>query len=161
MPSFDIVSRVNLAEIDNALDNMRREISTRYDFKQAKCSIERNGEELLIMADDDMKLRQMHELLQGHLARRKVSAGVLDYKEPQRAAGQALRQGVIVRTGIDQALARQIVKSLRDSKLKVQPAIQGDEVRVAGKKRDDLQAAIEIVKEMKTEQPMQFINFRD
>ncbi len=161
MPSFDIVSKTDLAEVDNALQNMRREIETRYDFKGAKCSIERKESELTILADDDLKLKQMHELLQAHLARRKIDHGVLDYKEPQKAAGQSVRQVVVVKSGIDKELAKTIVKDLKSAKLKVQVAIQGDELRVTGKQRDDLQDAIQHVKGMKVELPLQFVNFRD
>lgn len=161
MPSFDIVSKTDLAEVDNALANMRREIGQRFDFKGSNCSIERKDTELVILADDELKLKQMQELLQGHLARRKVEPGVLDYGPPEKAAGQAVRRTVRVRQGIDQDLARQIVKAVKGSKLKVQVAVQGDELRITGKKRDDLQSAIALVKEMKLEQPLQYVNFRD
>jgi cyclic-di-GMP-binding protein len=161
MPSFDIVAKTDLAEVDNAVQNMVREIGTRYDFKGSKCKIERKDEVLTLNADDDLKLKQMHELLQGHMARRKIEAGVLDYKEPEKAAGQSVRQTVLIKQGIDKELAKKIVKDLKEAKLKVQAAIQGDEVRVTGKARDDLQAAIAAVKAMKTELPLQFVNFRD
>ncbi|MFZ5836506.1 MAG: YajQ family cyclic di-GMP-binding protein [Pseudomonadota bacterium] len=161
MPSFDIVAKTEMAEVDNAVQNMVREIATRYDFKGSKCRIERKDETLTLHADDDLKLKQMHELLQGHMARRKIEAGVLDYKDPEKAAGQSVRQNVIIKQGIDKELAKKIVKDLKEAKLKVQAAIQGDEVRVTGKARDDLQAAIAAVKAMKTELPLQFVNFRD
>ena len=161
MPSFDIVSKTDFAEIDNALQNVTREIAQRYDFKGSHCSVERKDQELTILADDDLKLKQMHELLQGHLARRNVEAGVLDYKEPEKAAGQSVRQKVAIREGLDKELAKRIVKDIKGSGLKVQVAIQGDELRVSGKKRDDLQAAIQFVKGLKIEQPLQYENFRD
>lgn len=161
MPSFDIVAKTDLAEVDNAVQNMVREIATRYDFKGSKCTIERKDEALTLNADDDLKLKQMHELLQGHMARRKIEAGVLEYKDPEKAAGQSVRQTVIIKQGIDKELAKKIVKDLKETKLKVQAAIQGDEVRVTGKARDDLQDAIAAVKAMKTELPLQFVNFRD
>jgi len=161
MPSFDIVAKTDLAEVDNAVQNMVREIATRYDFKGSKCKIERKDEALILNADDDLKLKQMHELLQGHMARRKIEAGVLEYKDPEKAAGQSVRQTVVVKQGIDKELAKKIVKDLKETKLKIQAAIQGDEVRVTGKARDDLQAAIAAVKSMKTELPLQFVNFRD
>ena len=161
MPSFDIVSKTELPEVDNALNAMRREIEQRFDFKGSKCSIERNDQELTILADDDLKLRQMHELLKGHLTRRKVDAGALDFQDPEKAAGQSLRQKVIVRQGIAQPIAKKIVKEMKGSKLKVQVAIQGDELRVSGKKRDDLQAAIQAVKAMGLDLPLQYVNFRD
>lgn len=161
MPSFDIVSKTDLAEIDNALQNVAREISQRYDFKGSNCSVERKEHELTILADDDLKLKQMHELLQGHLARRQIESGILDYKEPEKAAGQSVRQKVTIREGLDKELAKRIVKDIKGSSLKVQVAIQGDELRVTGKKRDDLQAAIQFVKGLKIEQPLQYENFRD
>ncbi|PKQ08741.1 MAG: YajQ family cyclic di-GMP-binding protein [Alphaproteobacteria bacterium HGW-Alphaproteobacteria-12] len=161
MPSFDIVSKTDLAEVDNALQNVTREISQRYDFKGSNCSVERKEHELTILADDDLKLKQMHELLQGHLARRQIESGILDYKEPEKAAGQSVRQKVTVREGLDKELAKRIVKDIKGSGLKVQVAIQGDELRVTGKKRDDLQAAIQFVKGLKIEQPLQYENFRD
>jgi cyclic-di-GMP-binding protein len=161
MPSFDIVSRTDLAEIDNALNNLRREITQRFDFKGSKSSIERKDAELTINADDDMKLRQLQELLKGHLTRRHVDAGVLDFKEPEKAAGASLRQSVRIRQGIEQDLARKVVKAIKDSKMKVQVAIQGDELRVTGKKRDDLQGAIQLVKGLDLGMPLQYVNFRD
>ena len=161
MPSFDIVAQTDLAEVDNALNGMKREIDTRFDFKGSKCSIERKDNTITIIADDDLKLKQMHELLKGYFARRKLDPGALEFKDPEKAAGSTLRQQVIVKQGIDSALAKRIVKEIKDSKIKVQAAIQGDELRVSGKKRDDLQAAIARVKNMKIEQPLQYVNFRD
>lgn len=161
MPSFDIVSRTDLPEVDNALGAMQREMGQRFDFKGAKCSIAREKDVLTILADDDLKLKQMHELLKGHLTRRKVDAGALDFKTPEKAAGQSLRQRVVVQQGVPQELAKKIVKELKNSKLKVQAAIQGDELRVTGKKRDDLQNAIALVKDMKLDLPLQYVNFRD
>ena len=108
-----------------------------------------------------MKLRQLHELLKGHLTRRKIEAGVLDFKEPEKAAGAAVRQSVRIRQGIEQDIARKIVKAIKEKKLKVQVAIQGDELRVTGKKRDDLQTAIEFVKGLDLGLPLQYVNFRD
>jgi hypothetical protein len=161
MPSFDIVSKVDLSEVDNALAGMKREIGQRFDFKGSKCSIERNEGQLTLLADDNLKLKQMHELLQGWLARRKIDVKALDYGEPQKASGNALRQEVTVQQGIGSDIARQIVKAIKDAKLKVQAAIQGDELRVSGKNRDDLQKAIQLVRGMTLEQPVQFVNFRE
>lgn len=161
MPSFDIVSKTNFPEIDNALQNVVKEVAQRYDFKGSKCTIERKEQEITINADDELKLKQMHELLQGHLVRRQVSPGVLEYKDSERAAGQSVRQKVLIKNGIEKDLAKQIVKDIKGSSLKVQVAIQGDELRVTGKKRDDLQAAIQFVKELNIEQPLQYENFRD
>lgn len=161
MPSFDIVSKTNFPEVDNALQNVVKEIAQRYDFKGSKCTIERKEQEITINADDELKLKQMHELLQGHLVRRQVDPGVLEYKDPERAAGQSVRQKVMLKDGIEKELAKRIVKDIKGSSLKVQVAIQGDELRVSGKKRDDLQAAIQFVKELDIEQPLQYENFRD
>jgi len=161
MPSFDIVSKTELSEVDNAINGMRREIETRFDFKGSKCAIERKDELLTMLADDDLKLKQMQELLRGYITRRKLDAGALDFKPPEKASGNALRQVVQVKQGIEQTLAKDIVRSIKDSKLKVQVSIQGDELRVSGKKRDDLQTAIQHVREMKILQPLQYVNFRD
>ena len=161
MPSFDIVSKTDLAEVDNALHGMVREIGQRFDFKGSKCTIERLENVLTINADDALKLKQMHELLKTHLTRRKLDAGALEFKDPEKATGNTVRQTVIVRQGVAADLAKRIVREIKDGKLKVQVAIQGDELRVSGKKRDDLQAAIQLVRGLKIEQPLQYVNFRD
>ena len=161
MPSFDIVSRVELAEVDNAIAGIGREITTRFDFKGSKCSVARNEGEIALVADDDLKLKQLHELLKVHLTRRKVDPGALDFKTPEKAAGNTLRQTIALRQGIDAGLSRQLVRELKDSKLKIQVAVQGGEVRVSGKKRDDLQAAIAVIRGLKLEQPLQYVNFRE
>ena len=161
MPSFDIVSRVDLAEVDNAIAGMTREIGTRFDFKGSKCTIARQEGILTIYADDELKLKQMHELLKVHLTRRKVDPAALDYRTPEKASGNTLRQTIVLRQGVDATLARQLIREIKDSKLKVQVSIQGDELRVTGKKRDDLQAAIAVARSLKIEQPLQYVNFRD
>jgi uncharacterized protein YajQ (UPF0234 family) len=161
MPSFDIVSKTDLTEVDNAINGARREIDTRFDFKGSKCTIERKEESITLFADDDMKLKQMQELLRGYVTRRKLDAGALEFKDPERATGNAVRQVVVVKQGIDKELAKKIVKAIKDAKLKVQASIQGDELRVSGKKRDDLQEAIALVRGLKIEQPLQYVNFRD
>ena len=126
MPSFDIVSKTDLTEVDNAINGARREIDTRFDFKGSKCTIERKDETITLLADDEMKLRQMQELLRGYVTRRKLDAGALEFKDEERASGNAVRQQVIVKQGIDQKLGKEIVKAIKDAKLKVQTAIQGD-----------------------------------
>jgi uncharacterized protein YajQ (UPF0234 family) len=138
-----------------------REIGTRFDFKGSKCTVERKEALITLLADDDMKLRQMQELLRGYMVRRKLEASALEFKDPQTASGNTLRQEVNIKQGIDQTLAKRIVKEIKDSKLKVQVSIQGDELRVTGKKKDDLQEAIAFVRAMKIEQPLQYQNFRD
>jgi uncharacterized protein YajQ (UPF0234 family) len=161
MPSFDIVSKTDLTEVDNAVAGVTREVAQRFDFKGSKCTIERSDETLTILADDDLKLKQMHELLRGYFARRKLDAGALDFKTVEKASGNMVRQEVVVKQGIDRDLAKTIIKAIKDSKQKVQAAIQGDELRVTGKKIDDLQATIAVVRGLKIEQPLQYLNFRD
>ena len=161
MPSFDIVSRIELPEVDNALAAIAREIGTRFDFKGSKCKVERQEGVLNVIADDELKLKQMHELLKVHMTRRKVDPAALEYKPPEKASGNMLKQSIVLRQGVDANLARQLIREIKDSKLKVQASIQGDELRITGKKRDDLQAAIALVRGMKIEQPLQYINFRD
>jgi len=161
MPSFDIVSKLDLAEVDNALQGLTREITSRFDFKGSKSTVTREEMAITIFADDEMKLRQLQELLKGHLTRRKVDAGALDFKDPEKATGMSQRQVVALKQGIASDVAKEISRALKDSKIKVQAAIQGDELRVSGKKRDDLQAAIALVRGLKIEQPLQYVNFRD
>jgi cyclic-di-GMP-binding protein len=161
MPSFDIVSRLDLAEVDNALQGLAREIGTRFDFKGSRSSVAREEMQITILADDEMKLRQLQELLKGHLARRKVDPGALDFKPPEKAAGQSLRQLVGLKQGISSDIAKEIVRAIKDAKLKVQAAIQGEELRVSGKSRDELQSAIQLVRGLKIAQPLQYVNFRD
>ncbi len=161
MPSFDIVSRTEIPEVDNAVNGAMREIATRYDFKGSSCSIERSEAILTLKADDDFKLKQVQELLRGYLARRKVDAAAFDFGKPEKASGDSLRQIVTIKQGIERELAQKLVKEVKAAKLKVQVAIQGDELRVSGKKRDDLQDAIALVKGLEIEQPLQYVNFRD
>ncbi|HWG79867.1 MAG TPA: YajQ family cyclic di-GMP-binding protein [Stellaceae bacterium] len=161
MPSFDIVSRLDMAEVDNALAGLTREVTTRYDFKDSKSSVMRQEGNLLILADDELKLRQLHELLKMHLTRRKVDAGALEFKPPEKASGNMQRQTVALKQGVDRELAKRLVREIKDSGLKVQASVQGEELRVTGKKRDDLQAAIALLRGLKIEQPLQYVNFRD
>lgn len=161
MPSFDIVSKTDLAEVDNALAGITREIGTRFDFKGSKCSVERKDETITVIADDDTKLTQMQEFLAVYFTRRKVDPGCLDFKPAQKAAGDTLRQEVAIKQGIDRELAKKLTTAIKDSKIKVQVAIQGDELRVTGKKRDELQEVIALVKKMGLEYPLQYVNFRD
>ena len=161
MPSFDIVSRPDLVEVGNAVQSATREIGTRYDFKGSKCSINHSDTILTLNADDDFKLKQVSELLRGHMGKRKVNISAFDFGEPEKASGNSVRQAVTIKQGIDRDLAQQIVKAVKGSKLKVQTAIQGDELRVTGKKRDDLQNVITLIKELKIRHPLQYINFRD
>ena len=161
MPSFDIVSETDLAEVENALGNVTREIATRYDFKGSNSKVEHQDGVLTIHADDDLKLKQVKEVLQGNMQKRGIEPGQLDYQKVEQAAGQSVRQNVLVKQGIEKELAKKIVKQIKGAKLKVQVAIQGEELRVTGKKRDDLQEVIAFVKGLKLEQPFQYKNFRD
>tara|TARA_Y100000588_G_C13946868_1_gene792502 strand:- start:85 stop:570 length:486 start_codon:yes stop_codon:yes gene_type:complete len=161
MPSFDIVSRTDLVEVGNAVQGAMREIGTRYDFKGSKCSIELSETTLTLNADDDLKLKQVVELLKGYMGKRKVNISAFEFNQTEKAAGNSVRQTVTIKQGIDRELAQQIVKAVKTSKIKVQTAIQGDELRVSGKKRDELQATITLIKELKIRHPLQYINFRD
>jgi uncharacterized protein YajQ (UPF0234 family) len=161
MPSFDVVSRLDLAEVDNAIAGIDREVATRFDFKGSKCTLKRDNGAMTLVADDDLKLKQMHELIKVHLTRRKVDPAALEFKPPEKASGNTLRQTIVLRQGVDADLARKLVREIKDAKLKVQVAVQGDELRVTGKKRDDLQAAIAKLRALKIDQPLQYLNFRD
>ncbi len=161
MPSFDIVSRAEMEEVDNALQGATREIGTRYDFKGSQCTIERAEQVLTIKADDEGKLKQVQELLRGHMAKRKVDAKALDFGKVEKATGQSVRQTVTVKQGVERENAQKIVKAIKEAKIKAQVSIQGDEVRVSGKKRDDLQEAIALIRGLGVNQPLQYVNFRD
>ncbi|WP_130471208.1 YajQ family cyclic di-GMP-binding protein [Candidatus Magnetaquicoccus inordinatus] len=162
MPSFDIVSETDLQEVDNAVNQVSKEIITRYDFKNAKCRVERKEAEITLHADDEYKREQVIEILKEKLIRRKVDIRVLDYGTVEPASGGTVRQVVTVRQGIEAELAKKLVKMIKDSKIKVQAAIQGVELRITGKKRDDLQEVITLLKaDTSIEQPLQFTNFRD
>ena len=161
MPSFDVVSKTDLAEVDNALNGVAREINQRFDLANTKCAVVRSDVSLTLTADDNMKMTQVQELLKKYLAMRKVELGALDWGEPQAAAGSSLRETVSIKQGIDSDLGRKITKEVKSAKMKVQLAIQGNELRVTGKKRDDLQEVITFIKDMKNTQPLQFVNYRD
>ncbi len=161
MPSFDIVSKTDLAEVDNALAGITREVAQRFDFKGSKCSVERKEQIITVLADDDAKLKQMHELLKVHFTRRNVDPKALDYKTVEKASGNSVRQQIRIKDGIEKELAKTLVKDIKDSKIKVQVSIQGDELRVTGKKRDELQETIAMLRKLDVDQPLQYINFRD
>lgn len=154
MPSFDVVSRTDLMEVDNALNGVAREIKQRFDFVNTKCAVVRSDETLTLTADDSMKMQQVVDLLKKNLALRKVELGALDFGDPQSAAGSSLRETVSIKQGIDGDLGRKISKEVKSAKMKVQLAIQGNELRVSAKKRDDLQATNALIKEMKNTQPL-------
>ena len=161
MPSFDIVSEVNQVEVRNAVDQANKEITNRFDFKGSDARVETADGTLTLYADDDFKLQQVTDVLTGKLTKRGVDIRALKHGEVQKVSGNKVKQVVTVRVGIEQELAKKIVKIVKDSKLKVQASIQGDAIRVSGAKRDVLQEAIALVKKSITDFPVQFNNFRD
>jgi hypothetical protein len=161
MPSFDIVSEVNEVELRNAVDQANKEISNRFDFKGSDARVEQAEHVLMLFADDEFKLGQVHDVLIARLAKRGVDVRALERGEPEKISGDKLRQAVTVRTGVKPELAKKLVKQIKDSKLKVQAVIQGEAVRVSGGKKDTLQDAIQLVRKLVTDFPLQFINFRD
>ena len=161
MPSFDIVSEVNQVEVNNAVDQTNKEVSTRFDFKGSDARVEHKEKVLTLHADDDFKLSQITDILTGKLTKRGVDIRSLKYGDVEKVSGNKVKQTITVRTGVEQELSKKIVKILKDSKLKVQGSIQGDAVRVSSAKRDELQNAIALVKKSITDFPLQFNNFRD
>lgn len=161
MPSFDIVSEVNEVEIRNAVEQTNKEVSTRFDFKGTDARIEQTGKVLTVFADNDFQLEQVKEILINKMAKRGVDVRCLDEDKLEKVSGNKAKQVVTVKTGIETELAKKIVRIIKDSKLKVQASIQGDEVRVSGAKRDLLQEAIALVRKSIDEFPLQFQNFRD
>ncbi|MDP1707657.1 MAG: YajQ family cyclic di-GMP-binding protein [Gammaproteobacteria bacterium] len=160
MPSFDVVSEVDMHELANALDQCNREIGTRFDFKGSGANVEQAAALLTLHADNEFQIKQISDILHSKLAKRGVDVGVLKADKIEISGSKAL-QKITVRQGIESDLARKIVKLIKDSKLKVQAAIQGEQVRVSGKKRDDLQEVMALLRNAKLELPLQYINFRD
>ena len=158
--SFDIVSEVDMQEIDNALNQARKEIQTRFNFKGSKSEIRLDGSVLTLISDDDFKLRNVIDIMESKLIKRAIDIKVLKFGKVEPAAGDTVRQQVTIQQGIDKDLCREIVKDIKDSKIKVQASIQGEKLRVTGKNRDDLQEAIKLIKEKDYNVPIQFINYR-
>jgi cyclic-di-GMP-binding protein len=161
MPSFDIVSQVNAQEVRNAVDQANKEIQNRFDFKGSDARIEQAELALTAFADDEFKLGQVLDVLRARLAKRGVDVRVLELGAVERISGDKAKRAVTVKTGVPQEKAKLIQKLLKDAKLKVSASIQGDAVRVAGAKKDDLQAAIQLVRKSVADLPLQTINFRD
>ena len=161
MPSFDVISKINHQEFDNALTNCLREISNRFDFKGLHISIERKENLITTVAPDELKLKQVKELLQTHLIRRKVDPRVLAMKSSEKASGGSIRQVSELKEGISQENAKKVIADMKKLKLKIQIKIQGEELRVDGKKKDDLQEAISAIKLIDIGLPIEFVNFRD
>jgi len=160
MPSFDVVSEVNAHELANAVDQTNREVGTRYDFKGSDARVEHADKVLTLHADSEFQIEQMLDILRIRMAKRSIDLGCLEMGKVE-AAGARARQTVTVRQGIDADLGRKIVKLIKDSKLKVQAQMQGDQVRISGKKRDDLQQVIALLRGATLDLPLQYINFRD
>ena len=161
MPSFDVISKINHQEFDNALANCLREIGNRFDFKGLNISIERKDQVITTLAPDELKLKQVNELLQVHLIRRKVDPRVIVVKNSENAAGSSIRQVSELKEGINQENAKKIIADIKKLKLKIQIKIQGEELRVEGKKRDNLQEAMSAIRGIDIGLPVEFVNFRD
>ena len=160
MPSFDVVSEVDLQEVHNAVDQANREISTRFDFRGVDARFERIDDSVKLTAEADIQLDQMLDILRSKLVKRGVDVGVMESQDPEHS-GKLYHQMVLIKQGIETVLAKKIVKMIKDKKMKVQAAIQGEKVRVTGKKRDDLQSVMTMLRESDIEIPMQYENFRD
>lgn len=158
--SFDVVSKIDMQELNNALNQASREIETRFDFKGSKSSITLEKEELVLLSDDEFKLQNVLDILTSKMAKRGISLKNLDYGKVEPASGSLVRQRIKLRQGIDQEIAKKINIMIRDSKRKVTSQIQGDQVRVSGKSRDDLQAIIQLLKQADLPVELQFLNFR-
>lgn len=160
MPTFDIVSELNEEEVRNATENANRDLSTRFDFRNVEASFEYKDATVIMSAEDDFQLKQMMDILRNALVKRSVNTSSMERKEPQHT-GKIHRQTVAFKQGIEQPLAKKIIKLIKDNKLKVQATIQGEQLRVTGKKRDDLQSVMALLKQEDMGQPLQFNNFRD
>jgi uncharacterized protein YajQ (UPF0234 family) len=161
MPSFDIVSEVNKVELKNAVDQANKEVANRFDFKGSDARIEQSELVMTLYADDEFKLRQVTDVLLTKCAKRGVDARLFDTQSIEKIGGTKVKQPINVKVGIEQEKAKTIVKLIKDSKMKVQASIQGTAVRISGAKKDDLQAAIQLVRTSVTDMPLQFQNFRD
>jgi uncharacterized protein YajQ (UPF0234 family) len=161
MPSFDTVCEANLVEVRNAVDNAAKEITTRFDFKGTSAGIELKDKEITLLGDAEFQLTQVEDILRNKLTKRNVDVRFLDVGDVQKIGGDKVKQVIKVRNGIEAEAAKKIQRLIKDSKLKVQAAIQGDAVRVSGAKRDDLQAAMALIRKDMTDLPLSFNNFRD
>ena len=158
--SFDIVSQINLQEVKNAVDQAMKEIHQRFDFKDSKSEITLEAQDLIVLADDDYKLKSVLDILQSKLVKRGVSLKAILYGKPEPALGGLIRQKLTLQQGIPQEKAKEIVKAIRDARFKVQPQIQGDQIRISSKSKDELQAAISFLREKDFGLPLQFTNYR-
>ena len=160
MPSFDVVSEVDHHELRNAIDQANREIGTRYDFKGSNASIDQSGNDLVMQAESDFQIKQMTPILKEKMAKRGIDLVCLEFSDTVETNKRA-RQQVLVKEGLNKDLARRMIKLIKDSKVKVQAAIQGEQLRVTGKKRDELQQVMQLLRDAKLGIPLQFNNFRD
>tara|TARA_B100000902_G_scaffold333164_1_gene331531 strand:- start:106 stop:591 length:486 start_codon:yes stop_codon:yes gene_type:complete len=161
MPSFDIVSKINMQEVNNAVANAMKEIKQRYDFKGSISNLDIKDQSIILETEDELKAKQVNDLLTGHLVKRRVDPKAIQLKSTEKASGNTIRQVYELIEGIDQKVSKKVISEVKNSKLKVQVKIQGDELRVSGAKRDDLQKVIEITRGLQLELPLQFLNFRD
>jgi uncharacterized protein YajQ (UPF0234 family) len=161
MPSFDVVLEADMIEVKNAVEQSQKEIGTRFDFKGTGAAVEQKERELTVTADSDFQLQQVRDVLIGKLGKRKVDVRFLEDGDIKKIGGDKVRQVIKVKNGIESDDAKKIVRIIKDSKMKVQAAIQGESVRVTGAKRDDLQAAMALLRKEATELPLEFNNFRD
>ena len=161
MPSFDVVSEANLVEVRNAVDQANKEVGTRFDFKGSDARVEQKERELTLYADSEFQLGQVRDIVNNKMTKRSVDVRFLDVGKIEKIGGDKVKQVVKIKNGIESEVAKKIVKSIKDAKMKVQASIQGDAVRISGAKRDDLQAAIALLKKSVTETPLDFNNFRE
>jgi len=161
MPSFDVVSEANIVEVKNANDQANKEISTRFDFKGSDARVEQKERELTAYADSDFQLSQVRDVLTGKMVKRNVDVRFLDIGKVEKIGGDKVKQVIKIKNGIESDAAKKIVRIVKDSKMKVQASIQGDAVRVTGAKRDDLQAAMALLRKEVSDLPLEFNNFRD
>jgi len=163
MPSFDVVNKVDLQEVDNAVNNVRKEVETRYDFRgtTTELSLDKGNKRLSILAGDELKMKAVEEMLKTHFLRRKVDPQILEFKDPEPTSKGALKRDVVFKEGIEKDLAKKMVKEIKASKLKVQAQIQDDQLRVTGKKLDDLQAVMAMLREGDYGIPLQFVNMKN
>lgn len=161
MPSFDTVLEADFVEVKNAVENAAKEIGTRFDFKGTSAAIELKDKEITMFGDAEFQLQQVEDILRNKLTKRSVDVRFMDVQTPQKIGGDKLKQAVKIKNGIEADLAKKIQKLIKDSKMKVQASIQGDAVRVTGAKRDDLQAAMALIRKELPDHPLSFNNFRD
>ena len=161
MTSFDVVSKLDMQEIDNSISNSMKEITQRYDFKGSDSKIERSDKIITLTTEDELKAKQVLDILNGHIIKRNVDTRSIKLKNSESASGNTIRQTFDLIEGVDQDISKKIISTIKSSKMKVQVKIQGNELRVSGAKRDNLQDAIQIIKDLDLSLPLQYINFRD